>query len=325
MAVSLPSSSLALVPESRWLAVRHCTSYTYDTPVELAHHVAHLRPRETPWQWVEDWTLDIEPVPDAGPDADAPCPLTGMQDVWGNWRHAFSHSSVHDRLRVESRFRVRVDPQPQPDVAQSPPWERAAAALQYKADAVPAAEAAEAPEFALPSPYAPRALQLAAYATQVFTPGRPLLEAAVALMHLIHQQFEYLPHSTTVSTLALQSLAQRQGVCQDFAHVMIGALRSLGLAARYVSGYMLTHPAPGKPRLVGADASHAWVAVWCPVHGWVALDPTNAVPAAQDHVTVAWGRDYGDVAPLRGVIRGGGATLPRVAVAVEPVELQAEP
>jgi transglutaminase-like putative cysteine protease len=318
------ATPLALVPEPRWLAVRHRTTYTYDTLVELAHHVAHLRPRETPWQLVEDWTLDIDPVPDAGPDADVQRPLTGMQDVWGNWRHAFSHSSVHDRLQVESRFRVRVDPQPQPDIAQSPSWERAAAALQYKADAVPAAEAAEAPEFALPSPYAPRAQLLAAYATQVFTPGRPLLEAAVALMHLIHQQFEYLPQSTTVSTLALQSLAQRQGVCQDFAHVMIGALRSLGLAARYVSGYMLTHPAPGKPRLVGSDASHAWVAVWCPVHGWVALDPTNAMPAAQDHVTVAWGRDYGDVAPLRGVIRGGGATLPQVAVAVEPVEQVAQ-
>ena len=161
---------------------------------------------------------------------------------------------------------------------------------------------------------------LAAFATQVFTPGRPLLEAAIALMHLVHQQFEYLPHSTTVATAALQALAQRQGVCQDFAHVMIGALRSLGLAARYVSGYLLTQPVPGAPRLVGADASHAWVAVWCPVLGWVALDPTNAVPAGVDHVSVAWGRDYGDVAPLRGVIRGGGNALPRVGVTVQPLE-----
>jgi transglutaminase-like putative cysteine protease len=319
-----PPAPLALVPAPRWLAVRHETAYAYDTPVELAHHVAHLRPRDTPWQQVEDWALEIDPLPDANAGGAAPLGpgpdgrLTGMRDVWGNWRHAFSHSSVHDRLRVVSRARLRVDPLPAPDAAQSPPWERVAAALQYNADAVPTATAAEAPEFALPSPYAPRAVPLAAFATQVFTPGRPLLEAAVALMHLVHQQFEYLPHSTTVATLALQSLAQRQGVCQDFAHVMIGAMRSLGLAARYVSGYLLTHPMPGKPRLVGSDASHAWVAVWCPAHGWVALDPTNAIPAGQDHVTVGWGRDYGDIAPLRGVIRGGGATLPQVAVTVEP-------
>jgi transglutaminase-like putative cysteine protease len=308
-AASLPAP-LSLVAAPRWLSVRHDTSYAYDTPVELAHHVAHLRPRATAWQTVEDWTLRIDPAADAEP--------TAMQDVWGNWRHAFSHSSVHEHLRVVSSCRVRVDPVPVPDAALSPAWERAAADLQYKAEAALLPEAAAAPEFSLPSPYAPRAPALAAFATQVFTPGRPLLEAAIALMHLVHQQFEYLPHSTTVATAALQALAQRQGVCQDFAHVMIGALRSLGLAARYVSGYLLTQPAPGAPRLVGADASHAWVAVWCPVVGWVALDPTNAVPAGVDHVTVAWGRDYGDVAPLRGVIRGGGNALPRVGVTVQP-------
>lgn len=309
-----PESSpapLSLVAASRWLSVRHDTSYAYDTPVELAHHVAHLRPRITAWQAVEDWTLQIEPAADAEP--------AGMQDVWGNWRHAFSHSSVHEHLQVVSSCRVRVDPVPVPDAALSPAWERAAADLQYKAEATLPSEAAAAPEFSLPSPYAPRAPALAAFATQVFTPGRPLLEAAIALMHLVHQQFEYLPQSTTVATAALQALAQRQGVCQDFAHVMIGALRSLGLAARYVSGYILTHPAPGTPQLVGADASHAWVAVWCPVLGWVALDPTNAVLAGVDHVSVAWGRDYGDVAPLRGVIRGGGNALPRVAVTVQPL------
>jgi transglutaminase-like putative cysteine protease len=307
--------ALAAVPGARWLAVRHETAYRYDTPVELAHHVAHLRPREAPGQTVDDWALDIDPAPDAGTDG----PLAGMRDVWGNWRHAFSHSTVHDRLRVVSRFRARLEPLAPPDPGRSPPWERVAAALQYKADAAPGARPVEAPEFSLASPHVPRAPLLAAFATQVFTPGRPLMDAALALMHLIQQQFEYLPHSTTVATQALQALALRRGVCQDFAHVMIGALRSLGLAARYVSGYMLTQPAPGRPRLVGADASHAWVAVWCPTQGWVALDPTNAMPAGQDHVTVAWGRDYGDVAPLRGVIRGGGTAQPEVAVTVEPV------
>jgi transglutaminase-like putative cysteine protease len=153
----------------------------------------------------------------------------------------------------------------------------------------------------------------------VFTPERPLLDAALALNHHVHSTFEYKPFSTSVATGALQAFKLRKGVCQDFAHVMIGALRSLGLAARYVSGYLLTRPPPGQPRMIGADASHAWVMVWCPAHGWVALDPTNDVVAGNDHVTLAWGRDYGDVAPLRGVIRGGGRAQPAVAVTVEPV------
>jgi transglutaminase-like putative cysteine protease len=139
------------------------------------------------------------------------------------------------------------------------------------------------------------------------------------MMHLIFRHFAYKPLATSVNTRAPEALAQRQGVCQDFAHVMIGAMRSIGLAARYVSGYLLTRPPPGQPRLIGADASHAWVSVWCPVHGWVALDPTNAVPAGTDHVTLAWGRDYADVAPLRGVIRGGGQAQPQVAVTVAPL------
>jgi transglutaminase-like putative cysteine protease len=179
----------------------------------------------------------------------------------------------------------------------------------------------DAVEFSLPSRFAPRAAVLAAYAQAQFTPGRPLLQAAHALMLHVHAHMDYRPHSTDVATDALQALAQGRGVCQDFAHLMIGALRSLGLAARYVSGYLLTHPPAGQPRLVGADASHAWLAVWCPLHGWVALDPTNAVGAGQDHVTLAWGRDYADVAPLRGVIRGGGTAPPVVGVTVEPLAM----
>jgi transglutaminase-like putative cysteine protease len=172
----------------------------------------------------------------------------------------------------------------------------------------------------LPSWFAPRDAALARLAGEVFLPGTPLLSGALALMHLVHRRFEYRPAATSVATRATDALAQRRGVCQDFAHVMIGAMRSIGLAARYVSGYLLTQPPPGQPRLVGADASHAWVAVWCPLHGWVALDPTNAVAAGTDHVTLAWGRDYGDVAPLRGVIRGGDGAVPRVSVTVEPID-----
>jgi transglutaminase-like putative cysteine protease len=161
---------------------------------------------------------------------------------------------------------------------------------------------------------------LAALGREAFTPGASVVSGALALMHLIHDRFDYEPLATTVATRAPEALEQQRGVCQDFAHVMIGACRSLGLAARYVSGYLLTQPPPGQPRLVGADASHAWVQVWCPTQGWLALDPTNAVPAGTDHVTLAWGRDYADVAPLRGVIRGGGQAQPKVGVTVEPLE-----
>jgi transglutaminase-like putative cysteine protease len=287
--------------------VTHATRYDYDAAVEVAHHSAWLRPRDTELQQVQRWDLQIDPPPDGTVQESA--------DAFGNWRHGFSHSRVHDRLTVTSRFQALLAVPPDLDATLSPPWEEVARALRYRAGVTQP----DAVEFVLPSHFAPHAPELAAYAADLFTPGRPLLLAALALMHRIHARMQYKPHSTDVATDALQALAQGQGVCQDFAHLMIGAMRSLGLAARYVSGYLLTHPPEGQPRLVGADASHAWVAVWCPLHGWVALDPTNDVPVGQDHVTLAWGRDYADVAPLRGVIRGGGTAPPVVGVTVEPV------
>ena len=291
----------------RLLAVTHETRYDYDTPVEVAHHSAWLRPRDTEVQQVQRWALQIDPEPDTA--------VQESRDVFGNWRHGFSHSRVHDRLTVTSRFQVLLAVPPQLDAEHSPPWEEVAQALRYRAGVTQP----DAVEFVLPSHFAPQHPRLAAFARDLFEPGRPLLEAAQALMSRIHQRMDYKPQSTDVATNALQALDQGQGVCQDFAHLMIGAMRSLGLAARYVSGYLLTHPPEGQPRLVGADASHAWVAVWCPLQGWVALDPTNDVSVGQDHVTLAWGRDYADVAPLRGVIRGGGLAPPVVGVTVEPV------
>lgn len=292
------------------LRVRHETRYDYDQPVEVAHHTAHLRPRDTAWQQVQGWQLTIEPAPEGGPEA-----VQESLDPFGNWRHGFSHAQVHAQLRVVSAFEVLMQPRTSYDEAASPPWERVAQELRYHAGAT----LPEACEFLAGTAFAPQARALADYAAPAFTPGRPLLAAALALMHQVHDNFEYRPASTDVATSALQALSLRHGVCQDFAHVMIGALRSLGLAARYVSGYLLTQPPPGQPRLVGADASHAWVSVWCPVNGWVALDPTNDVAVGPDHVTLAWGRDYADVAPLRGVIRGGGGALPWVGVTVEGV------
>lgn len=315
------------------LRVLHETGYDYDAPVELAHHLGHLRPRETPLQRLREWQLSVTPQPDVS-ESDDPTEAElaadraagaivtvspGVRqslDPWGNHRASFSHSRVHDRLVVVSSFVVEIDPLPVLRPETSPPWEAVAERLRYR----PGAGFDEAVEFALGSAYAPREASLARFAAGVFRPGVPLLAGAVTMMHLIFRHFAYKPLATSVNTRAPEALAQRQGVCQDFAHVMIGAMRSIGLAARYVSGYLLTRPPPGQPRLIGADASHAWVSVWCPVHGWVALDPTNAVPAGTDHVTLAWGRDYADVAPLRGVIRGGGRALPRVAVTVEPLE-----
>lgn len=303
----------------RRLRVRHETRYVYGAPVELAHHMAHLRPRDTAWQTVRDFRLLVSPEPEGG--------AAGIQeslDPWGNWRAVFSHDRVHAKLVVSASFVAELRLPAPWSAALSPAWELARDRLRYRVGVEGCEEGQEEPgfdpatEFALASAYAPATHALADFALTEFTPGRPLLDAADALMRRIHRDFDYKPLATSVATRAPEALERRQGVCQDFAHVMIGAMRSIGLAARYVSGYLLTQPPPGQERLVGADASHAWVAVWCPVQGWVAFDPTNAICAGLDHVTVAWGRDYTDVAPLRGVIRGGGVAVPQVAVTVEP-------
>lgn len=313
----------------RWLRVQHDTVYDYDAPVELAHHVAYLGPRATEVQQVRGWMLNIDPLPDewlalqenpgeqggAETPPDLP-PAQQSLDSWGNQRLAFSHSRVHERLTVRSTFEAGLAAPVMPDTASSPAWEEVAESLRYHAGAAHS----EAVEFTLPSQFVPRSAQLAAFGRLAFTPGRSVLEGALALMNLVHERFEYQPLATSVNTRATEALSLSRGVCQDFAHVMIGACRSLGLAARYVSGYLLTQPPPGQARLIGADASHAWAAVWCPDNGWLALDPTNNVPVGLDHVTLAWGRDYADVAPLRGVIRGGGRALPRVAVTVAPLD-----
>ena len=320
-----------VVPEVRWLHVRHQTSYRYDSEVEGAHHLAHLRPRDTATQQIRAWSLVVSPHPDAG--VDLASGIRETMDPWGNARQVFAHSQVHDELDVTSAFEAGISAQALPEPGTSQPWREVARDLRLHAGASAhdvnasgsseerrAERAAfEAAEFALDSGLAPRAKALADWARPSAEDNEGVVELALALMHRIHDEFEYLPQSTSVTTGALEALSLRHGVCQDFAHVLIGACRSLGLAARYVSGYLLTQPPPGKPRLVGADASHAWAQVWCPPHGWLALDPTNDVPVGQDHVTLAWGRDYADVAPLRGVIRGGSGNAPWVGVTVEPL------
>lgn len=302
------------------LSVHHVTEYTYDASVEWAHHAACLAPRDTPWQRASGWRLNIDPLPDGwgveGLELDSGMLARHLRaDPWGNRHLTFGHARVHERLLVDSRFEVALDDRPAADPTRGPEWEAVAASLRYRAGRA----LQEADEFALASAYAAPDDTLAAFARRAFTPRRTLAAGGLSLMHQIHAELRYLPQSTTVATRAADALAQRSGVCQDFAHVFIAACRSLGLAARYVSGYLLTRPPPGQPKLVGADASHAWAELWCPEQGWLALDPTNDVAAGLDHVTLAWGRDYADVAPLRGVLRGGGLATLRVGVTVEPV------
>ncbi len=296
------------------LRVIHETVYQYTPAVQNAQHMAHLRPRTGPVQRVLTHALQIDP---------APAQCEAMQDVFGNTRAFFSLPFTHEQLRV--RAESLLETSPPPPAPPGEPWEAVRERLAYRRGQPHHA----ATEFSFASPYIPRHAAFVAYAAESFAPGRPLMDAARDLMARIHADFAYTSNATDAGTPALESLRLRRGVCQDFAHVMIGCLRSLGLAARYVSGYLLTEPPPGQPRLVGADASHAWVSVWSPAadesdgasgdNTWFDLDPTNDRAAGEDYVTLAIGRDYSDVSPLRGVIHGGDHHLLQVAVTVEPI------
>ena len=297
--------------ESRVLQVEHVTRIDYSAPVEEAQHVACLRPLSDRRQQLLAHELDMQP---------APAHQREMTDAFGNARQQFSALPPHRVLTLTARSRVRLHSLPT-DIADSPSWESVAARLAYRAGAPfePAAEFAQA------SPRVPRLPALRAWALQEFTAGRPLAEAAVALMARLHTEFEFDPNATEVNTPLAAAFSQRRGVCQDFSHIMLGALRALGLAARYVSGYLLTAAPAGRERLIGADASHAWLAVWCPVasqasgHIGLELDPTNNCIPGFAHVRLAYGRDYDDVSPLRGVIRGGGGH--QVCVQVTTTEI----
>jgi transglutaminase-like putative cysteine protease len=243
-------------------------------------------------------------------------------DYFGNVRHHFEILTPYLDMRAASRSVVEVRPRERAIVAEdSPAWETVRDLETASADVAFDPDI----EFRYSSPYVVLDPALAAFAAESFPAGRPLLAGAMDLMHRIHEEFLFDPGATTITTPVSRVLADRHGVCQDFAHLQIGCLRALGLQARYVSGYLLTDPPAGQPRLVGADASHAWLAVRCPRHGWVDLDPTNdAVPDVR-HVTVAWGRDYGDVSPLRGIVLGGRGQTLQVGVSVTPIEETAAP
>lgn len=295
--------------------VVHETSYSYESPVSLSRQHLHLTPRDCPWQSSIAHQVLIEPEPSF---------LRLRYDHFGNPVRQFAIEAPHSRLIVHAESTIEVQAHlpvggQDASLANSPPWEQVRDALAYGAKPV----LLDVNCFQFESPYVRVKHDFSAYAKPCFTPSRPLLEAVKALMNRIYTEFEFDPEATTVATPVLKILEDKRGVCQDFAHLMLSCLRSVGLAARYVSGYLLTKPPPGQARLIGADASHAWISAYCPseVGGvWVDFDPTNNLLPDTQHITLAWGRDFGDVSPLRGVILGGGEHELDVAVTVTPYE-----
>ena len=284
----------------------HTTRYRYSAPVTLCHNEAHLRPRGLPGQECLDARIRIEP---------APARYHERLDYFGNPVSYFAVQDPHAQLTVTASSTVRRTAPLPIDPEHSAAWQTVGERLRATSDATVLA----ARELVLDSPLVAASPALAALAAPSFPFGRPLLAAAHDLTHRIHREFVYDPHFTTVSTPLAEVLAQRRGVCQDFAHLAIGCLRALGLPARYVSGYLPTIPPPGQERVRGADASHAWFAVFDPDVGWVDFDPTNDQIVGASHVTTAWGRDYADVTPLKGVVFGGGAHTLDVAVEISDV------
>jgi transglutaminase-like putative cysteine protease len=286
--------------------VTHATEYYYGDPVPLCHNLVHLKPRTTDRQSVLSHTVMVLPNPTTRSE---------RLDFFGNPVNWFSIQEPHDSLKIVARSLVELTAPPPHSQLSSPSWEQAAEMLRTRRDT----EILWAGQFVFDSPFVIRHPKLAEYARPSFAPGRPLLEGLDNLTQRIYTDFKFDAGVTTIGTPVLEVLEHHHGVCQDFAHLQIGCLRSLGLAARYVSGYLVTKPPPGKPRLVGADASHAWLAAYVPGVGWIDLDPTNGVAPTTGHITLAWARDYTDVSPVRGVVVGGRRHALRVAVDVEPL------
>ena len=287
--------------------ITHTTNYTYSESVPVCHNEVHLTPRQSPHQNCLEHRLMMYPMP---------LNVKKRLDYFGNELNSFSIHESHRRLTVTATSLVDGHPWPKPDCAPMPTWNEIVDFVRQTTCPL----GLDALQFVYDSPCIPRSRRLAEYARVSFQPDRPLLESALDLTRRIHEEFEYNPETTTVHTPLDEVFANRSGVCQDFAHLQIGCLRSLGLPARYVSGYLRTIPPSGRPRLVGADASHAWLAFYGGPLGWIDLDPTNNVIPTTDHITLAWGRDYSDVCPIKGVFVGGGEHTMTVAVDMAPVE-----
>lgn len=286
--------------------VFHRTAYTYGDTVHDSVGQFHLVPRSLPWQVVSSHAVTVDPHPgDVDPDV----------DYFGNTVTYFHVTEPHERLAIEATSEVDVQTPAYDEHALAVPWETARPLSQPHTRG-----AWQAAEFALESPRAQQTPETQEYAAASLVPGRPLGEAVTDLMHRIHADFEYDSTATTVTSSVAEAMRKRAGVCQDFAHLALSGLRAHGVAARYVSGYLATRPAPGKERVFGADASHAWIAVWLGGGEWLALDPTNDQWVDDRYVTVAWGRDYGDVSPVKGIIFTEATTSTlRVQVDVAPL------
>jgi transglutaminase-like putative cysteine protease len=289
--------------------ISHTTTYDYAEAVSLCHNLVHLRPRDCPRQVCSRHELLVLPEPAA---------LHNRIDYFGNPASFFTLQEPHRQMMLAAQFWVEVNSSA-PTLPVTPAWEQVRG--QLTEDRSP--ETLDAYQFVFDSPYVQRSEVLSEYAAASFPSGRSLLEGVLDLTRRVHQDFRYDKQATTLTTSIEEVMAQRRGVCQDFAHLQIGCLRSLGLATRYVSGYIRTQPPPAAgegERLVGADASHAWLAVYCPGLGWYDFDPTNNQVPGDQHITLAWGRDYDDVSPIKGVILGGGAHTMSVAVKVAPLD-----
>lgn len=288
--------------------VRHETVYSYGGNVAHSHQLLHLTPRDAPRQTCHTRTIRLAPQPSIRRED---------TDAFGNYVTRLEYDMPHDRLEVLAEAGVDVRAAPDITPADSDAWDAVRNTLVFSGRPMHQ-ELLEACRFRMESSYVRIKHTFTDYAEDCFLPKRPLLAAAEALMSKIRREFTYAPGSTNIRTSAIEAFEARQGVCQDFAHIMIGCLRSRGLAARYVSGYLRTLPPPGaNAAYVGADASHAWVSVFCPPFGWIDLDPTNDVRVGSDHIVIGWGRDFGDVSPLRGVIVGGGRHRLSVRVSVQ--------
>lgn len=283
----------------------HRTVYDYSEPVTVSHHAARVKPRALAHQQRLEFNLRFTPEPTLWKE---------RTDYFGNRVCFFSIQELHQRLEIIGESLVSVSETTPPAAALSPPWEQV---VTLFSDPV-SPTVAEPYQFVFDSPGAHVMRELADYAQTSFTPGTPLLVAVADLNRRIFTDFTYDPVATTIATPLEEVLKQRRGVCQDFAHLAIASLRSLGLPARYVSGYLRTRPAAGKERLAGADASHAWFSAFCPDVGWVDFDPTNNLLPASEHMTVAYGRDFGDVSPISGILTGGGEHIVKVSVDVAP-------
>jgi len=289
--------------------VTHQSVYRYSEPVTLSHQQLHLTPRPLDYQRSRSYQITISPAPTRRYD--------GI-DPFGNPVTEIAIETAHSELDIVAEGVVEIADYKPPDIKSGPVWNAVREQFAYRAGWKPGAGVLEATQFLFESPHARIMRDLRAYASDCFEADWPLLDATRSLMRKIHRDFKYDPGATTVSTSVMKFLEQKRGVCQDYAHLMISCLRSTGLAARYVSGYVLTRPTSGGARPVGADASHAWVSVFVPDCGWVDFDPTNNVLPSDEHITVGWGRDFSDVTPLRGVINGGGKQTLEIKVTVEP-------